>query len=124
MKTLSRPVLLLLAFVVAPLTFAQTASLDKDKANMAKLEKNYKLTKTAFAKKPKSEPLRKKYADATVAFGTATMMTGTLSPHAKYAGALHLYREALKVDPHNAEALKNKKMIEDIYQSMGRPIPK
>ena len=37
--------------------------------------------------------------------------------------ALKYYREVLKADPKNEEALKNKKQIEDIYESMGMPIP-
>jgi hypothetical protein len=46
-----------------------------------------------------------------------------LSPKKKYKPALQRYRRVLELDPANAEALKNKKQIEDIYESMGMPIP-
>ncbi len=51
------------------------------------------------------------------------MTSPLLGAKVKYPRALRLYREALKLDPNNKEAKANKKMIEDIYRSMGRPIP-
>jgi hypothetical protein len=36
---------------------------------------------------------------------------------------LKKYRRVLELDPGNTEASENKKQIEDIYQSMGMPIP-
>jgi tetratricopeptide (TPR) repeat protein len=52
------------------------------------------------------------------------MTSPALTPKEKYPKALALFREALKVDPKNKVALENKNMIEQIYKSMGRPIPK
>lgn len=124
MKAISRVSLIVSLLLSATLVVAQTDALAKDKANLDKLQKQYAAAKTVYAKKSKDASIKKKYVSATVAFGTATMMTGTMKPKDKYAGALRLYREALKLDPKNAEALKNKAMIEDIYRSMGRPIPK
>lgn len=40
-----------------------------------------------------------------------------------YKFALRDFRRALKYDPANAMARDRKQQIEDIYQSMGRPIP-
>ncbi|HYG79585.1 MAG TPA: hypothetical protein VD861_04315, partial [Pyrinomonadaceae bacterium] len=40
-----------------------------------------------------------------------------------YKFALRDFRRALKYDPANREALAKKQQIEDIYKSMGRPIP-
>lgn len=115
----------LIGIVLATGLVSAQASKPKDtKAELAKLEKSYKASKAAYVKKPKDANLKKKYVQATVDFGTATMMSGDLTPKVKYPGALKLYREALKVDPKNKVALENKKMIEDIYRSMGREIPK
>ncbi|MBS1721616.1 MAG: hypothetical protein JSS66_01275 [Armatimonadetes bacterium] len=113
---------LTLSFAAAPAS-AQS-NMDKEKAKMAKLESSYKTTKAAFTKKPKDASLKKKYVSATVAFATGCMNTPLLPPKEKYKKSLLLYREALKVDPNNKEAKENSKMIEDIYRSMGRPIPK
>ena len=59
------------------------------------------------------------YADR----GTERMNDGPSLPRVKYRAALADYRQALKLDPTNVQAQTNKKQIEDIYRSMGRPIP-
>ena len=41
----------------------------------------------------------------------------------KYRGALADFRQALKADPKNVEALAAKAEIESIYTGMGRPVP-
>lgn len=51
------------------------------------------------------------------------MFEANLSPKKKYKPALQRYRRVLELDPANAEAMENKKQIEDIYTSMGMPIP-
>jgi hypothetical protein len=51
------------------------------------------------------------------------MFEANLAPKKKYKPALKRYRRVLELDPANAEAMENKKQIEDIYQSMGMPIP-
>lgn len=79
-------------------------------------------TKSAFSKKP-SPTTKKAYVSATVKYGTACMNSDALDRKVKYKKALQLYREALKVDPSNKEAKENAKMIEDVYRSMGRPVP-
>jgi tetratricopeptide (TPR) repeat protein len=104
--------------------FAQDAATEKkEKALLANAEKFYRQSKAAFLKKPKDAKVKKSYIDSTVSFGTITMNSPLLSPKDKYPKALNLYREALKIDPKNAVALNNKKMIEDIYKSMGRKVP-
>lgn len=123
MKRVAR-LLSLMSAAIAVTAIAQSTGADAEKVKMAAFQKQYSVTKAAYAKKPKDAAAKKAFVSATVKFGTATMMTDTLPPRQKYGGALRLYREALKLDPKNAEALKNKKMIEDIYRSMGREIPK
>lgn len=95
----------------------------KPSADLASLKKTQGTAKAAFNKSPKDAKAKSAYIAATVKLGTATMNSEDLPPREKYRGALALYREALKLDPKNNEALANKKLIEDIYKSMGRPIP-
>jgi len=47
----------------------------------------------------------------------------SISQKVKYRSALKRYRRVLELDPNNEEAKGNKKIIEDIYTQMGRPIP-
>lgn len=51
------------------------------------------------------------------------MYEANLSPKKKYKPALKRYNRVLELDPNNGEAMENKKQIEDIYQSMGMPVP-
>jgi len=51
------------------------------------------------------------------------MFEADLPPKDKYKPALQRYRRVLELDPKNDEAKTNKKQIEDIYISMGKPIP-
>jgi hypothetical protein len=92
-------------------------------AKLTTLKKAQDQAKATFDKNPKDAKAKSAYIAATVKLGTATMNADELPPREKYRGALTLYREALKLDPQNKEALANKKLIEDIYKSMGRPIP-
>lgn len=89
---------------------------------LSKLDAEYTKAKTAF-ERDGSDDAKKAYIDATVKFATATMTSPELDAKVKYKAALKLYREALKLDPKNEEATNNSKMIEDIYKSMGRPVP-
>ena len=95
---------------------------DGPKEDVAELQKKQEDAKAAFDKAPKDDKAKKEYVDATVKLATATMM-GPLPPNQKYRAALKLYREALKIDPTNAEATEYKNTIEGIYKDMGRPVP-
>jgi hypothetical protein len=66
---------------------------------------------------------KKAIAAAYAARGTFRMNDEKAGARVKYRAALEDYRKSLKADPANAEAKTNKKMIEDIYRSMGRPVP-
>jgi tetratricopeptide (TPR) repeat protein len=94
-----------------------------DKLRLAQLTKEYKAAKTAYNRTPKSTKAKKVFVASAVELGTATMMSPTLDRKLKYKMALGYYREALKLDPNNAEAKANSKMIADIYRSLGRPVP-
>lgn len=51
------------------------------------------------------------------------MLDPALPPKEKYPKSLGMFRDALKIDPDNALAKNSVKLIEDIYKSMGRPVP-
>lgn len=51
------------------------------------------------------------------------MLDPTLAPREKYPKSLGMFRDALEIDPNNALAKDSIKLIEDIYASMGRPVP-
>lgn len=104
--------------------FAFAHDLKAEQAKLARLEKVYTQAKAAGLKAKPGSAQSKAYVDATVAFGNLVMTTPALTPKEKYPKALSLFREALKVDPKHKVALENKKTIEEIYKSMGRPIPK
>jgi len=92
-------------------------------ADLAKAKTTYEAAKADYTKKSSDTKLKSAYVNATVDYATKTMYANSLDPKQKYPGALKLYREALKVDPSNADAGRNKDMIESIYKQMGRPIP-
>ncbi len=114
--------------MLAAITHAQSgrpaASMNAEKQALVIAEKKYKAASAAYAKAPKDAKAKKGYIEATMSYGNTVLLSQALGPKEKYPKALNLYRAVLKVDPKHAEALGNKKMIEDIYRSMNRPIPK
>jgi hypothetical protein len=85
-------------------------------ATAMKLEKQSKA-------KPKDAKLKLKVADAYYQAGHTMMNSPKLASRVKYRGALKHFRMALKYNPKHSKTLSEKKMIEDIYKSMGRPVP-
>lgn len=73
--------------------------------------------------KSKSDADKKDYITKQMGAANYLMFEANLSPKKKYKPALQRYNKVLEIDPKNAEAMENKKQIEDIYQSMGMPIP-
>jgi tetratricopeptide (TPR) repeat protein len=77
----------------------------------------------AFKKDPKSAALKKSLIGAYMAKGDFFMFKAQVPPFRKYPEALRSYRKVTEMDPANAKAKENIKTIEDIYKSMGRPVP-
>jgi hypothetical protein len=90
---------------------------------LVKFQTAYTTAKKALSTKPKDKKVRAAFVVAADRYATAMMVESTLPPRLRYPGALRIYREVLKVDPKNTEALNNSKMIVDVYKSMGRPVP-
>jgi len=95
-----------------------------EQAKLKQAETGYQAARRRHVAQPKDKKVTQTYVRATVTYGNVVMFSPALPPKAKYPKALALYREALQLDPTNKTALNNKKVIEDIYRSMNRPIPK
>ena len=121
MKLIKRVIAFVVCSLMLSTVFALGGSTLKE---LVKLEKDQKASKAAYSKSKANVEAKHKYAVATVKLGTATMGSDALDRKVKYVRALRLYREALKVEPNNAEAKNNAQLIEDIYRSMHRPIPR
>ncbi len=62
--------------------------------------------------------------NAYIAFADYMQYESNVSPReGKYHRALVEYRNALELDPSNEKVVNEITQIEDIYRSMGRPIP-
>lgn len=104
---------------------AKLSDLDKKElAMLADLEKKHVAAETAYKKAPSDEKLKKAHLDAAKKLADAVLVSPALAPKDKYPKSLRVYRGMLKVDPKNAHAKKQIELIEGIYRSMGRPIPK
>jgi tetratricopeptide (TPR) repeat protein len=95
----------------------------KTKDELADLEGKLSAAKAEFEKAPEDNAIKAKFVDLSLQLAYDAMMSEELSAREKYPKALALYREVLKVEPENKEASDWKTQIEDIYRSMGRPVP-
>jgi len=73
--------------------------------------------------KTKSDADKKICIEKQMAAANYLMFEANLTPKKKYRPALKRYKRVVELDPNNAEANENKAQIEDIYRSMGMPIP-
>ncbi len=74
-------------------------------------------------KKAEAGTNKKATAAAYAKRGYARMTDDNAGQRIKYRVALDDFRAALKNDPANKEAKQYKATIEEIYTSMGRPVP-
>jgi hypothetical protein len=102
----------------------QTTQNDTSKGD-PKAEKMTKEADDADAKfqKSKSDADKKTAIEKQLAAANYLMFGADLSPKKKYRPALKRYNRVLELDPTNEEAKQNKLQIEDIYKSMGVPVP-
>ena len=111
--------------MLAGALFAADAVTDaaKKKSADGKYEEAIADLDAAYKKNPKSAELKKALTDTHFAQGNSLMNNAQMPPFRKYPGALKSFRKTLEFDPNHAEAKANIKTIEDIYKSMGRPVP-
>ncbi len=103
----------------------QTTSVgySEDSATVAKLTQQADEADAKY-QKSKSEADKKEAVDKQLAAANFLMFKAdSFTPKKKYRPALKRYNRVLEIDPANKEAAADKKQIEDIYQSMGMPIP-
>ncbi len=100
-------------------TGTDSAGSDKVVANLTKDADDA----DAKFEKTKSDADKKAAIEKQMIAANFLMFEADLAPKQKYKPALRRYRRVLQLDPSNKEAAANKKQIEDIYQSMGMPIP-
>lgn len=77
----------------------------------------------AYKKNPKDAKAKKNLSVTVADLGRATMLDQSIPPKKRYPDALKLYKQALTLDPTNKTALDDKKQIEAVYKSMGKPVP-
>jgi hypothetical protein len=89
----------------------ESAATKQAKLKLAAAEANLKA-------KPKDAKCIKAAADAHTAYGKALMTDAGISPKERYPKALEEFTTALKLNPKDAEAAKNKKDIDAVYAGM------
>lgn len=115
----------LLALAVAGLLAAADpqATKARDLAKAGKYDEAISTLETAYKAKPKSAELKTALAETHLAHADYYMYNEQMPPMRKYPTALRQYRAVLQYDKTNKKALDSVKTIEDIYKSMGRPVP-
>lgn len=89
---------------------------------LAKLTEEADAADAAY-RKSKSEKDKETCIKMQLRAANYLMFEADLPPKDKYKPALQRYRRILELDPGNQEAMVNKEQIEEIYESMGKPIP-
>ena len=77
----------------------------------------------AYKQQPGDAALKAKLVAAKYDYASKLMEDSNVPPMRKYRPALKQFNEVLKLDPGHQGAAEKKKLIEDIYRSMGMPIP-
>lgn len=93
------------------------------KIDAKKFDEAIALLEPAYKAAPKDAAINKALANAHLKYGDSYMFNDELPPRMKYRPALKEYRAVLQYDKENADAKTKIKTIEDVYKSMGMPIP-
>jgi tetratricopeptide (TPR) repeat protein len=121
-RTLRSGLLLLGATAILTLSFALAGPVE-DSQKLLK-DGKYDEAIALLEKSDQKQPaIAKALAQAHMAKADYFMNNNQAAPRIKYTTALAEYRKVLVYDRTNKKAQDNIKMIEDIYKSMGRPIP-
>ena len=117
---------LIAGVVSAGLLLAANAKVDQAKAKVkeGKYDEAITLLETEHKSQPKSAEVKTALAQAHLSYGDSLMNNAQLPPFRKYPGALKQYHSVLQYEPENKKAKENIALIEGIYKSMGREVPK
>jgi hypothetical protein len=74
-------------------------------------------------KKNNSDNIKSELMEKHLSAGIYLMYEAKLNPKKKYGPALKQFNRVLELDPENPEAINNKMQIEEIFMSLGRPMP-
>ncbi|GAB4365758.1 MAG: hypothetical protein OHK0021_09350 [Bryobacter sp.] len=88
-----------------------------------KFEEAVAILEPALKAKPADAAVKTTLVEALVGAGDSYMYNNQLPPVRKYPTALRFYRRAVELDKNNKVAKDNVATIENIYKSMGRPVP-
>lgn len=97
-----------------------TNETQRPNADVATLEKVYLEKKQKFEADANA---RTEFVEAAIAYADA-LNFGPGVPSEKYPKALAVYEEVLAVDASNRQALQGRRIIIEVYESMGKEIPK
>jgi tetratricopeptide (TPR) repeat protein len=106
--------------------FAADAKLDDAKAKVkaGKYQEAITSLDAQYKAQPKNNDVRLALADAHYQYGNSMMNDAQMPPFRKYPGALREFRKTLEYDKDNKKAKDNIALIEGIYKSMAREVPK
>ncbi|MBI1787153.1 MAG: tetratricopeptide repeat protein [Acidobacteria bacterium] len=112
--------------LIGTLLFAAGSKVDEARAKIkaGKHEDAIALLQAEHKAQPKNDEVRLGLANAYTEFGSSLMNNAQLPPFRKYPAALKQFRLALELDRDNKKAKDNIALIESIYKSMGREVPK
>ncbi|MEO7651976.1 MAG: hypothetical protein ABIZ80_16050 [Bryobacteraceae bacterium] len=121
-----RRMLLMTAACGCLLVAASNPKLDDAKAKLkaGKYDEAITSLDAQYKAQPKSNDVRLALADAHLQYGSMMMNNEQMPPFRKYPGALREFRKVLEFDKDNKKAKDNIALIEGIYKSMGREVPK
>ncbi len=88
-----------------------------------KFDEAIALLEPAHKAKPSDAAVKSTLVEALMGSADGYMYNEQLPPFRKYPNALRLYRRVVEIDKSNQKAKDNVAMIEQIYKSMGRPVP-
>jgi hypothetical protein len=78
---------------------------------------------SAYQQSPADAGVKARLIATKYDYATALMADPQVRPMEKYPTALKAFKEILAMEPEHAKAAEQKQVIEDIYRSMGRPVP-
>lgn len=91
--------------------------------DLKKLISDQKTAHSELMANPSSKRLQQKFIKASDILALGYQMSPTVSRKIKYRKALSLYRQMLKIDPHDYDATHDSKLIISIYIELNIPVP-